>query len=159
MILHLDYETYSAADIRKVGGIRYSEDPSTEILLMGYALNDDPAKVWAPCLHGTLFDDPEMLELLGLGFVDTGPTIPDDLYEAMMDPTCLVYAHNAHFEKAITDNVGQDLGVPSIPIHRWRCTAAIGRSLALPSSLDGLAKALKFAPGSQKDKEGKPKYV
>ena len=36
--LHLDWETHSHADLRKVGGYRYAEDASTEILLAAYYL-------------------------------------------------------------------------------------------------------------------------
>lgn len=35
--LAIDIETYSAADLGKVGVYRYSEDPSFEILLFAYA--------------------------------------------------------------------------------------------------------------------------
>ena len=46
MILWLDLETWSKCDIKKCGGYRYAEDPSTEITLFGYAVGNEPAKVW-----------------------------------------------------------------------------------------------------------------
>lgn len=39
--VHLDFETASEADIKKVGGFRYAEDPSTRILITGYAVEDE----------------------------------------------------------------------------------------------------------------------
>jgi hypothetical protein len=44
--LHIDYETYSELDIKKVGGIRYSEE--CEILMLGYAIDDEEPKLWIP---------------------------------------------------------------------------------------------------------------
>ena len=45
MILSIDIETYSAVDLTRSTGYRYSEDPSFEILLVGYAVNDGPVRV------------------------------------------------------------------------------------------------------------------
>lgn len=37
--LSLDIETYSEADLRKVGVYRYADDPSFDILLFSYAID------------------------------------------------------------------------------------------------------------------------
>ncbi len=44
-ILHLDFETSSKSDIKSVGTYRYCADPSTEVLCIGYAFDDEPVKV------------------------------------------------------------------------------------------------------------------
>ena len=50
-ILHIDIETYSDVDLKKVGVHRYVDDPSFEILLIAYAyetdfdIEDNPVKV------------------------------------------------------------------------------------------------------------------
>lgn len=131
--LHLDFESFSEKDI-KVGGIRYSEDPSTEILVVGYAFGDEKPKVWFPTW-------PEKSET------------PADLKEALANPDCLIYAHNANFERGMIENVAtRQMGWPVPHLSRYRCTAAISSSLALPRALEDVAIALNIA---KKDKEGK----
>jgi hypothetical protein len=46
MILHIDIETFSPADLPKVGSWKYAQHPDTRILMVGYALDDDDVKVW-----------------------------------------------------------------------------------------------------------------
>jgi len=43
--LHLDFETASRVDLRKVGASRYAADPSTMVLCMAWAWDDDPVNV------------------------------------------------------------------------------------------------------------------
>ena len=45
MLVYSDLETYSEWPISR-GAYRYAEDPSTEVLLWGYAVDDQPAHVW-----------------------------------------------------------------------------------------------------------------
>ena len=82
-ILHIDFETRSRADLFRGGAYRYATDPSTEIICMGYAFNDDPVELWHP----------------GLPF-------PDDVKEFIQAaaPRSL-HAHNAQFERLIVENV------------------------------------------------------
>lgn len=44
--LFLDTETFSAAELKKVGSYAYAEHGSTEILICSYAIDDGPACVW-----------------------------------------------------------------------------------------------------------------
>lgn len=44
--LYLDLETFSEADLKKVGSYAYAEHPSTEILLAIYAIDDGPVRCW-----------------------------------------------------------------------------------------------------------------
>lgn len=44
--VYMDLETFSECDLRKCGAYRYAEDSTTEILLWGYAVGDEPARVW-----------------------------------------------------------------------------------------------------------------
>ena len=43
--LSIDLETYSEIDIAKCGSFRYIDDESFEILLLGYAFDDEPVTV------------------------------------------------------------------------------------------------------------------
>lgn len=133
MILHLDYETRSLADLPKVGGWRYAFDPSTEILCIGIAEERGDPVVWTPWNHDRK---------------------AEALMREMGKPETIIYAHNATgFEVPITDAIFEKTtGFKAPQHHQWRCTAAMGRRAALPSSLKRLAEALKLT--NQKDDKG-----
>lgn len=140
MQLHLDYETFSAADLKSVGQYRYAEDPTTEILLCAVALDDEEPRLWVHPDHESLvcYTDPLAFEWL----------------ELLEDPEVLVYAHNAPFEIAITKNcMATQMGVTPPALEQWRCTMAMARRATMPESLDRLAAALGLP--ELKDKEGK----
>lgn len=135
-MFHLDYETFSEADLPNVGSFRYAYDPSTEILCAAIARDDGEPKLWMPasarypgCPH-----DPASVALLMEMFVSDEP----------------VYVHNVLFELPITEAVG--------PFHtpidrkRWRCTAAMARRAGLPHALGKLAEKLGLE--QQKDRSG-----
>ena len=78
-VLHRDFETRSRAVLKTVGAHRYSADPTTEILCVAYAVDDDPVQLWAP-----------------------GDPIPAEVSEAASNPAWIVVAHNDQFEAANT---------------------------------------------------------
>ena len=43
--LFLDFETFSEADLKKVGSYAYAEHPTTEVLICTYAFDDEPVQV------------------------------------------------------------------------------------------------------------------
>lgn len=128
-VLHLDYETFSRVDLKKVGGYRYAEDESTEILCAGYAFDEEPVEVWTPA-HGAF---------------------PERICTHIAEGGRVV-AHNAEFERVITNGTaGKKLGIPEIDIRQCYCTAVAARSAGLPGDLDGAC----FAMGTTaKDDEG-----
>lgn len=129
---HLDFETFSELDIRKVGGHRYARHASTEVLICCYLLPgmDDP-ETWLPWL-----DRP-----------------PRDLV-TWVEAGGKLGAHNAAFERAIWEHVLCRLhpDLPKVQYRQWVCTAAKAAASGLPRSLDKALKAL----GSkvEKDTEG-----
>lgn len=131
MRLHIDFETRSTIDLRKTGVYRYAEDPTTEVILACYALDDGPVQTWFapnPC--------------------------PKDLADLLADPKVTVVAHNAGFERAMFEYIlGPRHGWPVPALTRWDDTAARAARQALPRSLEGAAEALGLAVS--KDKEGK----
>lgn len=138
-ILHLDYETYSDADLRKVGAFRYANDPSTVILCAAIALNDGEPLTWIGTEDGGTFQNTEALSLF---------------LRASCEPDLLIYAHNAMFEIAITDALWRRTFGFAAPQHmQWRCTAAMARKAALPAALGLLAQTLHLR--QQKDGSGK----
>ena len=46
--IFFDIETRSFADLPEVGAYRYSEDDSTGVICLAYALNDGDIKTWVP---------------------------------------------------------------------------------------------------------------
>ena len=47
-ILWLDFETRSCCDLKSAGVYNYARDPSTEVLCMSYAFDDEPVETWLP---------------------------------------------------------------------------------------------------------------
>lgn len=134
-VAHLDFETYSELNIKEVGGFRYAEDSSTEILIMAFALGKGPivvvdmTKKWDKCLSKL---EPLFNHIHKGGFVA---------------------AHNAHFERSIWEKTKQGKRFPVRPRPRqWDCTAARARMLAIPGSLEGAADAVGL--NINKDKRG-----
>ena len=76
--LSIDIETYSSVSLQKCGVYAYAESPDFDILLFGYAWDDEPAKVI------------DLTDCLAL---------PDDLVNALYDSEVLKTAYNANFER------------------------------------------------------------
>lgn len=135
---HIDYETRSDADLKKVGGYRYSCDPSTRILMFAIRRDEGPVYVWDH-LDSHSEESKAALSILQEA-IETGE---------------LIFAHNAPFELAITRYRGRkDLGLDALPdIHQWRCVLAMCRKAALPVALGQVADLLKL--DLAKDEMGK----
>lgn len=132
--LHIDFETYAEIDLRAVGAYRYAHDPSCAILCCAMAFEDEEPDVWR-C------DQDEMPN-------------GDEYYDALEDPSVLVYCHNASFEMAIAQALmWKTWGIPCPDLRRFRCTASLARRAALPAKLETLAEVLGLS--NQKDKRGK----
>lgn len=133
---HIDWETFSKCPI-KLGAYRYAEDPSTEILLGCVARGNNRPRVWDYSNQGSL----ESLEAAVM------------FKEIAENPEAVVYAHNSQFEWAISKHLWQKTFWLRPPrIEQFRCTMAMARRTALPSSLGELGKFLKLP--FQKDKAG-----
>lgn len=136
MIYHLDFETFSEADLRSYGAYRYASDPSTEILLCAIAKHGEAPLLWSVTGQP---DKPAALALIK---------------EMCEDPEAVIYAHNAQFEASICKYLWEKtFDLPCPKLEQWRCTAAMARRAAIPSSLDGAASFLKL--DAQKDNNGK----
>lgn len=128
--LYLDTETYSEADLRKVGGWVYARHPSTEVLLLTWAIDDEPVQCW------------DCTDL---------PWTPTRLHKALYDPSVTLLAHHAQFDRWILEHV---LGCKTA-VERWRCTMAKAYTMGLPGALGQLASALNLDDDSQKIADGK----
>jgi len=118
VILHLDFETRSACDLRKAGLDVYAADPSTQIICAAYAFGEGPVKLWCPLRPG----EPD----------------PLDLSNALRDMGVELHSYNAPFEMAIINNILRTL----FTAERARCVMAMSYAMGLPGSLENCAKAL-----------------
>jgi len=129
VILHIDFETRSAVDLTKAGVYRYAEDPSTDILCMAYAFDDDEPELWVP-----------------------GDEVPISIVHHVKALGNLK-AHNASFERIIwRDVLGPRYGFPIPDMEQWYCSAAEAAAMGLPRHLGQLASVLKL--DQQKDDSG-----
>jgi len=129
---HLDFETFSEIDIRKVGAHRYARHPSTEVLIACYLLPGmDEVEVWLPRQEAP----PARL----MSWIRQGGKVG---------------AHNAAFERSVWRWCLRRMhpSTPEIKDNQWVCTAAKAAASGLPRSLE---KALKAAGLEvEKDLEG-----
>ena len=111
--LYIDYETRSEVDVATVGVWNYALHPSTEIILVSWALNDEP--------------------------VHTDTEVSGELYKLLESPTTLKIAHNAEFDAAITQ---VKVGI-NFDVERWYDTAYQAAYFGYPRKLSHLAEVLK----------------
>lgn len=134
--LHLDFETFSKADLKCVGAYRYAFDPSTEILCAAMSLGAGEPVAWWQGMP-----EKEEWELT-------------PFFDALEDDSVLIYAHNAQFEIAICQGLLEATwGIKAPKIERFRCTASLARRACLPASLEKIGEALELE--TKKDKTGK----
>ena len=125
-IVSIDFESFSEADIRKLGAWGYACDPTTEVICMAYAYGDEEPALWLP-----------------------GQPLP----EFARDPSKFIFhAWNSFFEWCIWHHV---LNWPEAPIPQWSDTAALAAALAMPRALGDCGAALGIPQDKQKDKRGK----
>jgi DNA polymerase len=113
-----DIETYSSADLKRTGAVKYAEADDFEILLMSYAFDDEPIKVW--------------------DFTKDGP--PSWLAWALTDPTIEKMAWNISFERACFNKA---LGIYTPP-EQWRDIMTLAAMNGLPMSLEAAGEVLQI---------------
>lgn len=129
---HLDFETFSELDVRKVGAYRYARHPSTEVLICRYRLPGSTlVHRWWPYKERP----PARL----VAFVRGGGSLG---------------AHNAAFERAVWRYTLTRMhpGIPVPSDKQWVCTAAKAAASGLPRSLDKALAALELPV--RKDPDG-----
>ena len=135
--LSIDIETYCELDLKKVGAYRYAEHESFEILMIVFAVDDEPVRI----IDMTLRDQSE--------FEDSD--MGDDYYfllKALTDPNIIKTAHNANFERVCLMSYFNINADPK----QWRCTMVDSTRIGLPAALGQVAEVLKL--DEQKDTAG-----
>jgi DNA polymerase len=130
--LSVDIETYSEADLPKVGVYQYAAHPSFEILLLAYSYGGGPVG---------------LVDLAGEGHPEEWAQILEDL----QDPTILKTAWNAVFERTC---LAAYFGRP-MPAEQWSCSMVAALRRGLPASLAQAGDAIGLGEDQQKMKVGK----
>lgn len=123
-MLFVDCETYSDEPIKN-GTFKYAE--KCELLLVAWAIDDGPVKVW-----------------------DYTESSYSDFANEVLLSKDIILAHNAAFEAAVFAHC---LPYPIDP-KRWRCTMAQAYAHGLPGGLDALGAVLGLKQVDQKYKTG-----
>ena len=128
--LSVDIETYGETDIKKCGSFRYIEDPAFEVMLLGFAYDNEPV---------------EVLDLL------CGDAVPKSLLKDLYDPRIIKTGWNNAFERyAFWKHFRQ-----YCPPEQWEDSMVLAAQCGLPASLDGAGKALGLGEDAAKMSEGK----
>lgn len=129
-IVHCDFETCSAADLKKTGSAVYADHPSTNVVCLAYAFDDEPVSVWTP-----------------------GQEFPDDLRSHVAQGGEF-HAFNVMFEFYIWNKVLSRIvpDLPALTLEQSHCVMALSTVWGLPLSLDKAAPAINA--GFTKDKVG-----
>lgn len=135
MLVYSDLETYSECPISR-GAYRYAEDPSTEVLLWGYAVDDQPAHVWD---------------------VTAGP-MPEDLRAALKEvlacQASIVWHNGMNFDTNVLALNKNGVKV-AIPRSQIIDTMVIAYQHGLPGALGDLCEVYRMPKDVAKDKDGR----
>jgi DNA polymerase len=126
--LSVDIETYSSVDIKKSGLYRYVQAPDFSVLLFAYSLDGQPVQV-----------------------VDLaqGEHIPQQIVDALRDPTVEKRAWNAAFEwYCLSKHFG--LIDPLTWLPQWRCSMIHAYYCGYPGSLAAAGEAVGIAQDKKK---------
>ena len=106
--LHIDGETFSDLDLKKVGAYRYMQHESTGLHVLSWAVDNADPRQWWP---------------------SKDPLMPPALGHALKFGE--VHAWNAQFERLIFEYLIPKYGNhPNPTFNQWRCTAAQARAKA-----------------------------
>jgi len=145
MALSVDIETYCELDLRNVGAYAYADHPSFELLLFGYAYDDDPIML-VDIAAGEKMPASVLMDLMNPGINKTA-------WNAQFERVCITSFLRRQVEGRLRTVSNAGYYEEYAPPSQWRCTAIHSRALGLPG---GLAKAAAFLNlEDQKDKKGK----
>ena len=142
--LHIDFETRSTLDLKKVGLDNYSKHPTTDVWCMGFAFDDEPVSL----VEGHMFFGATMANADRAAWTRIGQRV---LQHVRAGGT--VVAHNAAFEIAIwNEALAKRRAWPELKPEQCVCTMAAAYAMGLPGALDNAAAAVGLE--YQKDQAG-----
>ena len=123
-VLWLDTETRSRIDLPSRGSYNYAQDPSTALLCLSYAFDDEPVQTWLP--------DQPFPQRVADHFASGGQ----------------IYVHNAAFDRLILWYVVcPEFKIPEPRLEQFYCTATQARANCAPGGLEDVGR---FASASMK---------
>ena len=128
--LWIDFESRSNVSLKDRGLDVYAKHPSTEVLMLAWAFDDDEVKLWLPIL---------------------GELMPEELQAGLADEDVMLMAWNYNFEKAIFEH---KLGI-KLAQNRWFDPSVLCAYMALPIGLDRAANACNIDISLKKQGVGK----
>lgn len=130
-LLYCDLETFSEINLPQAGSFRYAED--CEILLLGYAVDDGPAKVWD---------------------LTSAKAMPPDLATAFAEVQAgerkIVWHNGMMFDTVVLEAHGYP-----VPLEQIIDTMVIAYQHGLPGALGDLCDVLSMPKDVAKDKDGR----
>jgi DNA polymerase len=139
MKIHLDFETQSAADLKRCGAAEYARHPSTRVLCLAIGVGSNVQLMGFDSMQLNFDELPSQMQLNFIRFATSDEFV--------------FYAHNAFFEQSIYNEIlVKRLGYPKIKISKWRCTAAKAAAVAIPRNLADAGAVMNLR--IQKDYEG-----
>lgn len=143
--LTIDFETRSAAPIKKVGAAAYAQHPTTEVICLALKWEGGEPYIW--------YSPPFQQEI---STEDIQPLytrmIADFRVQEMMEEADIIEAHNAQFEYFIWKYVMPKYGFRMFDVRKLRCSAAKAAMYGLPRDLAGACQVAGVR--QQKDMEG-----
>jgi len=128
--LHTDIETYSDIAIAECGSFRYMDDDSFQVMLIGYAFDDEDVKV-IDLMHGE--------------------DVPEEFVTALYDPNVEKRAWNCAFERYAYWHLFHRY----CPPEQWQDTMVLSASCGYPLALGQAGEALGLPKDAAKDKAGR----
>ncbi|MFQ9338381.1 MAG: DNA polymerase, partial [Varibaculum sp.] len=119
--LSIDLETYSPLNLSKTGVYPYAAHPDFQILLFGYAIDEQPVQV---------------VDLA------SGEKLADEILAALVDPGVVKWAFNASFERICLSAWLHRHHLELLPEEKfldpsqWCCSMVWAAYLGMPMSLD-----------------------
>lgn len=128
-MIWFDCETFSRTPIAN-GTYRYASD--AEVMVITYALDEEPVKLWD---------------------VTAGGKMPGDLEYLLRDTDELITAHQSMFDRNVL-RLSHNIRI-EVPIERWRDTLVQALAHSLPGGLDKVCEILDVDQDQRKLKSGK----
>lgn len=129
---HSDFETRSAADLKKVGLYAYARHATTDIICLSNGMGDEEPKIWHP---------------------GADMAVLDRLFDHVRAGGAF-YAHNVWFEYELWNEVGvKKYGFPPLKEEQCYCTMSMAYAMGLPGALEDAA--LSMGLHLQKDMAGR----
>ena len=139
--LTIDFETRSAAPLKKCGAAAYAAHSSTEVICLAMKWHDGDPRIW----FSSNFREATQ-------FFDESELLSDRDVADWVEQADVIEAHNAQFEWFVWHYVMPRYGFKMFDPKKLRCSAAKAAMFGLPRDLAGACAALNVP--QKKDLEG-----